>query len=77
MIVFRSEFLQSCPPPCKCSWSAGRNSADCSYKSLQRIPDDFRTELQVSLQHFFSASSTLCSESTSNKFFFSGSCYGW
>ena len=43
----RSEFLQSCPSQCKCSWSGGKNSADCSYKSLQKIPQDFRTELQV------------------------------
>ena len=68
VVVYRSEFLQSCPPPCKCSWSAGRNSADCSYKSLQRIPADFRTELQVCLQHFFSASSTLCSNLTNSSF---------
>ena len=47
--MFRSEFLQSCPSVCKCSWAAGTNSADCSYRSLQKIPDDFRTELQVRL----------------------------
>lgn len=43
----KSEFLQSCPSQCKCSWSAGKNSADCSYRSLQQIPDNFRTDLQV------------------------------
>ena len=47
LIFIRSDFLNPCPAPCKCGWSAGKMKADCSYKALRTLPQHLRLDLQV------------------------------
>ena len=46
-VCSRCEAVQSCPPVCRCSWAAGRNTADCARAGLTAVPQQFRVPLQA------------------------------
>lgn len=42
----RTDWLTRCGP-CRCKWNSGKKTADCKNASLNRVPIDMSTELQV------------------------------
>ena len=41
------DFLSSCPAMCKCKWSSGKQTADCSNSGLTAIPLEIHHDVQV------------------------------
>lgn len=42
----RTDWLTRCGP-CRCKWNSGKKTADCKNASVNRVPTDMSTELQV------------------------------
>jgi len=42
-----ADFLSSCPSMCKCKWSSGKQTADCSNSGLTAIPLEIHHDVQV------------------------------
>ena len=49
-----ADFLSSCPSMCKCKWSSGKQTADCSNSGLTAIPLEIHHDVQVFMTNHYS-----------------------
>ena len=47
LVCSAGDFLTECPAQCRCKWSGGKKTADCSQQSYTTIPPNLHTDIQV------------------------------